>query len=98
MTSHPHRSKKAWSTIRISARDARDLALMLNLHVTRCETEANAALSRLGAHNIDDHARLQKSAHSWARMSRKARAFSDQLRDMALEAENGMASGVRQLR
>lgn len=90
MTNHPHRSKKAWSTVRISAKDARDLALMLKLHVTKCEEAARDALCAIGGHNIDDHARLQKVSRSWARASRKASSFAAQFEDMALCSENNM--------
>lgn len=101
MTAHPHRSKRAWSTVRISARDARDIALMLKLHIETCKEHQQKCWNAVPFGAGKDHPEYERTnaaLRSWARAARKAQSFAAQFHDMALEAENGMASGTRQLR
>jgi len=104
MTNHPHRSKRAWSTVRVSAKDARDLALMLKLHVETCEKQVRAVFDGVDPRNPGfdqtERDRRQNVLRSWARAARKARSFATQFEMMAMDAECGMFTpdNVRQLR
>ena len=94
MTNHPHRSKKAWTNVRVSAKDARDLALMLKLHEEACKERVTKCFDAVPFGAGKDHPeydRTNAAIRSWARAARKARSFANQFEMIAIDAEGGMA-------
>ena len=102
MTSHPHRSKKAWTTVRVSAKDARDIALMLKLHRETCREQIEKCFNAVPVGAGPDHpeyARTNAAIRSWGRAGRKAHSFAEQFEMMARDAESDQrASDTVQLR